>query len=97
MRRRSPTSGSASTSSSGCEIGRSVSTPAVPSVSRQISPPRMKPPKENASSISSGDAGEDSWSSIERWNFCCSSEDELLEKAFIAQAIITSPGMMKVT
>ena len=60
-------------------------------------PPRRKPPSENASSSSSGEAGEESWSSIERWNFCCSSDDELLAKAFVAQAIMISPGMMKTT
>ena len=60
-------------------------------------PPRRKPPSEKASSSSIGEAGEDSWSSIERWNFCCSSDDELLENAFVAQAIMISPGMMKTT
>ena len=59
--------------------------------------PRRKPPSENASSSSSGEAGEESWSSIARWNFCCRIDDELLEKAFIAQAIMISPGMMKTT
>ncbi len=59
--------------------------------------PRRKPPSESASSSSSGEAGEDSWSSIERWNFCWSSDEELLLKAFVAQAIMISPGMMKTT
>ena len=59
--------------------------------------PRRKPPSENASSSSSGEAGEDSWSSIARWNFCCRIDDELFENAFIAQAIMISPGTMKTT
>ena len=59
--------------------------------------PRRKPPNENASSSSSGEAGEDSWSSIARWNFCWRIDDELFEKAFIAHAIMISPGMMKTT
>ena len=59
--------------------------------------PRRKPPSENASSSSSGDAGEESWSSIARWNFCCRIEDELLENAFIAQAIMIRPGITKTT
>ena len=59
--------------------------------------PRRKPPSEKASSSSSGEAGEESWSSIERWNFCCRIEDELFENAFMAQAMRISPGMMKTT
>ena len=59
--------------------------------------PRRKPPSEKASSSSSGEAGEESWSSIARWNFCCRIEEELFEKALIAQAIMISPGMMKTT
>ena len=59
--------------------------------------PRRKPPSENASSSSSGEAGEESWSSIARWNFCCRIDDALLENAFIAQAIMIRPGMMKTT
>ena len=66
-------------------------------MSTPTSIPRRKPPSENASSSSSGEAGEESWSSIARWNFCCRIEDELLEKALIAQAIIIRPGMMKTT
>ena len=59
--------------------------------------PRRNPPSENASSSSSGEAGEDSWSSIARWNFCCRIDDELFVNAFIAQAIMISPGTMKTT
>ena len=57
----------------------------------------MKPPRENASSSSSGEAGEESWSWIAPWNFCWRIEDELFEKAFIAQAIMISPGITKTT
>ena len=56
-----------------------------------------KPPSEKPSRSSSGEAGEESWSSIARWNFCCRIDDELFEKAFIAQAIMISPGTMKTT
>ena len=59
--------------------------------------PRRKPPSENASSSCSGEAGELSWSSIARWNFCWRIEEELFEKALIAQAIMISPGMMNTT
>ena len=59
--------------------------------------PRRKPPSEKASSSSSGEAGDESWSSIARWNFCWRIEEELLAKAFIAQAIMISPGTMKTT
>ena len=59
--------------------------------------PRRKPPSEKPSSSSAGDAGDESWSSIARWNFCWRIDDELLEKAFIAQAIMISPGTMKTT
>ena len=59
--------------------------------------PRRKPPSENASSSWIGEAGEDSWSSIARWNFCCRIEDELFENALVAQAIMISPGTMKTT
>ena len=59
--------------------------------------PRRKPPSENASSSWIGEAGEESWSSIARWNFCCRIEDELFENAFVAQAIMISPGTMKTT
>ena len=43
----------------------------------------MKPPSEKASSSSSGEAGEESWSWIAPWNFCCRIEEELLVKALI--------------
>ena len=59
--------------------------------------PRRKPPSENASSSWIGEAGEDSWSSIARWNFCCRIEDELFENALVAQAIMISPGTMNTT
>ena len=57
----------------------------------------MKPPSENASSSSSGEAGEESWSWIAPWNFCWRIEDALLEKALIAQAIMIRPGITKTT
>ena len=57
--------------------------------------PRMKPPSEKASSSSSGEAGEESWSWIAPWNFCCRIEEELLVKALVAKAIMISPGMTK--
>ncbi len=44
----------------------------------------MKPPSVSPSSSSSGVAGEESWSSIERVNFCCRIDDELLPKALVA-------------
>ena len=75
----------------------STSTTAAVNVSTATSIPRRKPPSENASSSSSGEAGEESWSSIARWNFCWRIDDELLENAFIAQAIMISPGTMKTT
>ena len=59
--------------------------------------PRRKPPSVNASSSSSGEAGEDSWSSIARWNFCWRIDDALFENAFIAQAIMIRPGITKTT
>ena len=77
--------------------GMSTSTRAATKVQTATIPPRTKPPALKASSSSDGEAGEESWSSIERWNFCCSSDDELLAKAFVAQAIMISPGMMKTT
>ena len=57
----------------------------------------MKPPSEKASSSSSGEAGEESWSWIAPWNFCCRIEEELLVKALIDQAIMIRPGMTKTT
>ena len=57
----------------------------------------MKPPSENASSSSSGDAGEESWSWIAPWNFCWRIDDALFENEFIAQAIMISPGITKTT
>ena len=39
-------------------------------VSTATTEPRMKPPSEKASSSSSGEAGEESWSWIAPWNFC---------------------------
>ena len=75
----------------------STSSDAATNVSVATIIPRRNPPSENASSSSSGEAGEESWSSIERWNFCCSSDDELLANAFVAQAIMISPGITKTT
>ena len=66
-------------------------------VSSATSPPRRNPPSENASSSSAGDAGEESWSSIARWNFCWRIDDELFEKALIAQAIMIRPGTTNTT
>ena len=66
-------------------------------VSTATSRPRMKPPSEKASSSSSGEAGEESWSWIAPWNFCWRIEDALLEKALIAQAIMIRPGITKTT
>ena len=57
----------------------------------------MKPPNENASSSSGGEAGEESWSWIAPWNFCCRIEDELLEKALIDHDIMIRPGITKTT
>ena len=57
--------------------------------------PRTKPPSENASSSSRGEAGEESWSWIAPWNFCWRIEEELLVKALVAQAIMISPGITK--
>ena len=59
--------------------------------------PRMKPPSEKASSSSSGEAGEESWSWIAPWNFCWRIEEELLAKALIDQAIMIRPGITKTT
>ncbi|MNC95523.1 hypothetical protein D3C83_126730 [compost metagenome] len=59
--------------------------------------PRMKPPKEKASSSSSGEAGEESWSWIAPWNFCWRIEEELLAKALVEKAIMISPGTTKTT
>ena len=59
--------------------------------------PRVKPPSENASSSSIGEAGEESWSWIAPWNFCCRIEEALFENAFIAQAIMIRPGITKTT
>ena len=70
---------------------------AATNVSAATIPPRRKPPNVNASSSSSGDAGEESWSSIARWIFCCRIDDALLENAFIAQAIRISPGTTNTT
>ena len=75
--------------------GRSTSSEATTKVSAATRKPRMKPPSEKASSSSSGDAGEESWSWIAPWNFCCRIEEELLAKALIAQAIMIRPGMTK--
>ena len=55
--------------------------------------PRMKPPSVKPSSNCIGEAGDDSWSSIECVNFCCRIDEELLEKALIAQAIMIRPGI----
>jgi hypothetical protein len=57
--------------------------------------PRMKPPSEKASNSSSGEAGEESWSWIAPWNFCCRIEAELLAKALVEKDIMISPGMTK--
>lgn len=57
--------------------------------------PRTKPPSEKASSSSSGEAGEESWSWIAPRNFCCRIEEELLVKALVASAIMISPGITK--
>ena len=57
----------------------------------------MNPPSENASSSSSGEAGEESWSWIAPWNFCWRIDDALFENALIAQAIMISPGITKTT
>ena len=70
---------------------------AAANVSVATRAPRRKPPNVNASSSSVGEAGEESWSSIARWNFCCRIEEELLENALIAQAIITRPGTTNTT
>ena len=59
--------------------------------------PRTKPPSEKASSSSSGEAGEESWSWIAPWNFCCRIEEELLVKALIDQVIMIRPGITKTT
>ena len=59
--------------------------------------PRMKPPSEKASSSSSGEAGEESWSWIAPWNFCCRIEEELLAKELIEKAIMIRPGITKTT
>ena len=59
--------------------------------------PRRKPPAVNARSSSVGEAGDESWSSIARWNFCWRIDDELFENALIAQAIMISPGITKTT
>ena len=80
-----------------CSTGRSTRIDAATNVSSATSIPRRKPPRENASRSSSGDAGEDSWSSIDRWNFCCRIDEALFVKLLIAQAIMISPGMMKTT
>ena len=59
--------------------------------------PRVKPPSEKAVSSSSGEAGDDSWSWIAPWNFCCRIEEALFENEFIAQAIMISPGTTNTT
>ena len=66
-------------------------------VSVATSMPRRKPPSENASSSAVGEAGEVSWSSIAFWVFCCRIDDVLLVNAFIAQAIMISPGITNTT
>ena len=66
-------------------------------VSSETIMPRRKPPSEKANSSSVGEAGEESWSSIERWNFCCRIDEALFEKALIAHAIMIRPGIMKTT
>ena len=57
----------------------------------------MKPPSEKASSSSSGEAGEESWSWIAPWNFCCRIDEELFENELIAHAIMIRPGITKTT
>ena len=80
-----------------CATPMSTRIAAAPKVRLATIIPRRNPPREKASSSSSGEAGEESWSSIARWNFCWRIDDELLEKAFIAQAIMIRPGTMKTT
>ncbi len=92
-----PTRNSAGTSTSTCSTGSDTSSEATPKAITATSPPRRKPPSENAISSSSGDAGEDSWSSIAFWNFCCRIDDELFENALIAHVIMISPGITNTT
>ncbi len=64
---------------------------------RDGEPAQKAAEREGRSSSSSGEAGEESWSWIAPWNFCCRIEEELLEKALIAQAIMIRPGITKTT
>ena len=80
-----------------CSTGRSTRNDAAVKVSTATTSPRMKPPSEKASSSSSGEAGEESWSWMAPWNFCWRIEDELFEKALIAHAIMIRPGITKTT
>ena len=80
-----------------CSTGRSTRNDAAMNVSTATTRPRTKPPSEKASSSSSGEAGEESWSWIAPWNFCWRIDEELLEKALIAQAIMIRPGITKTT
>jgi len=77
--------------------GRSTRKEATTKVSAETRKPRTKPPSEKASSSSSGEAGEESWSWIAPWNFCWRIEEELLAKELVAQAIMIRPGMTKMT
>src|SRR3954451_6304772 len=95
--KKKPTRHRAGTSTSTCSTGIDTRIDAAQNVSVDTSIPRTNPPSENASSSSTGEAGEDSWSSMARWNFCCRIDDELLENAFIAQAIMIRPGTTNTT
>jgi hypothetical protein len=80
-----------------CSTGRSTSSEATTNAIAETVKPRVKPPRLNAVSSSSGEAGEESWSWIAPWNFCWRIDEALLANAFIAQAIMIRPGMMKTT
>src|ERR1044072_7104621 len=68
--KKKPTRKSAGINPRTWSTGRSTSSEAAVKVSAATTRPRMKPPSEKASSSSSGEAGEESWSWIAPWNFC---------------------------
>ena len=66
----SATSSSDVTRTRACSTGRSISSMATMKVTTAMIRPLRKPPSEKASSSWAGEEGEESWSSIARWNFC---------------------------
>jgi len=79
----------------GCAIESSgIRILAVTKVMKEIKHARIKPPRPKAANSCVFDTGDDRWSSIARWSFCCTREDELLSNILRAKVIIIRPGMI---